>query len=87
MKKVEFEVTGVCSGDYEAACFDVSKEEFERLEGQEPDECDESFFYQDLFRYYGVEVPRKYVDEFGDNAILKIKATFEIEKVGEAERK
>lgn len=87
MKKVEFEVTGVCSGDYEAACLDVSKEEFVRLEGQEPDVCDESFFYENLFRYYGVEIPRKYVDEFGDNAILKIKATFEIEKVGEANRK
>ena len=87
MKKVEFEVTGVCSGDYEASCMDVSKEEFKKLEGREPEEFEDSFFYKDLFRYYGVEITSKYVEEFGDNAILKIKATFEIEKVGEAEKK
>ena len=87
MKKVGFEVTGVCSGDYEAACMDVTKEEYKRLMGEEPEEHEESFFYKDLFRYYGIEIPQKYVDEFGDNAILRIKATFEIEKIGEAERK
>ena len=87
MKKIDFEVTGVCSGDYESACLDVSAEEFKKLKGFEPEEFDESCFYKNLFRYYGVEIPKKYVEEFGDGAILKIKAKFEIEKVGEAERK
>lgn len=86
-KIVNIELTGVSSGDYEAACFDVTKEEFKRLNDREPEEFEESFFFKDLFRHYGVEIPDKFISEFGDGAILKIKATFEIEKVGEATKK
>lgn len=86
-KVVNLEVTGVPSGDHEASCIDVSQEEFERLNGFKPDEFDESRFYKNLFRYYGVEIPNKYIEEFGRNAILKLKVTYEIEKVGEAEEK
>ena len=87
IKKETIEITGVPSGDYEAACFDVSKEEFTKLEGREPEEFDESFFYKDLFRYYGVEIPSKYIEEFGQDAILKVKISFEIEKIGVANKK
>ena len=59
----------------------------ERLTGEKPEEFDESFFYKNLFRYYGIEVPRKYIEEFGEDAILKMKITYEIEKVGDAEKK
>lgn len=86
-KNVSFEITGVSSGDYECHCFDVDKEEFKRLTGEEPEDFDESFFYNNLFRYYGIEIPRHLIDEFGDGAVLKIKATYEIEKVGEVKRK
>ena len=83
-KVVSVELTGVRSGDYECACMDVSAEEFERLTGQKATKLDTSCFYKDLYRYYGLEIPRELVAEFGNNAILKVKATFEIEKVGEA---
>ena len=40
-KKVEIEVTGVMSGDYEAACMDVSEKEYERLMGEKPEEFEQ----------------------------------------------
>ena len=86
-KKVELEITGVMSGDYEAACMDVTEKEYERLTGEKPEDFDESMFYKNLFRYYGIEVPKKYIQEFGEDAILKMKITYEIEKVGDAEKK
>ena len=86
-KKVELEITGVMSGDYESACVDVSDKEYERLTGDKPEEFDESMFYKNLFRYYGIEIPKKYIQEFGEDAILKMKITYEIEKVGDAEKK
>lgn len=86
-KKVVFNVTGVSSGDYECPCFDVTKEEFKRLNGYEPEDFDESCFYNELYRYYGIEVPRNLISEYGEGAVLKIKATFEIEKVGEVNKK
>ena len=42
-KKVEIEVTGVMSGDYESACVDVSDKEYERLMGEKPEEFDEYY--------------------------------------------
>lgn len=86
-KKVELEITGVMSGDYEAACVDVSKDEYKRLVGEKPEEFDKSFFYKNLYRYYGIEIPSKYIEEFGPDAILKMKITYEIEKIGDAEKK
>jgi hypothetical protein len=86
-KVVSVELTGVKSGDYECACMDVSAEDFERLTGEKPSSYDKSCFYKDLFRYYGLVIPRELIAEYGNNAMLKVKATFEIEKVGEAVEK
>ena len=86
-KKVELEITGVISGDYESACVDVSKEEFKKLKGYKPEKFDESLFYENLYRYYSVDIPYRHIQEFGDGSVLKMKITYEIEKVGEAERK
>lgn len=86
-KVVSVELTGVKSGDYEAACMDVSAEDFERLTGRKPDKFDKSCFYKDLFRYYGLNIPSDFIAEYGNNAMLKVKVTFEIEKVGDAVEK
>lgn len=47
---VEFE--GICSGDYEAQCFDVDKETYVKLEGEEPKNFNKSCFNEDTYRYY-----------------------------------
>ena len=86
-KVVNLEATGVVSGDYESNCLDVTKEEFKRLTGFDPIEYDESYFYKNLFRYYDIKVPIKYITDFNKTDILKIKVTYEIEKVGEAEER
>ena len=90
-KVITLEITGAPSGDYENNCIDVSQEEFKRLTGFEPIEYDESYFYKNLFRYYDVLIPykylHKYIEESGKGSIFKLKITCEIEKVGEAEEK
>jgi hypothetical protein len=54
--KVKFK--GIASGDHEAFCWDVSREEFTRLTGMEPKHHDRSFFRQGYYRIYpGWEVP------------------------------
>ena len=49
---MEHEITGIVSGDYESFCFDVSKEEWKKIRGEEPRNADKSFFNKDCYRIY-----------------------------------
>lgn len=50
MKKYKFK--GLPSGDYESFCFDVTKEEFEKITGKKPSKWDSSKFNKGLYRLY-----------------------------------
>lgn len=52
--KVTF--TGIPSGDMECFCWDVDRETFIRITGQEPDEWDGSRFNEGLYRLYPGDV-------------------------------
>ena len=47
---MEFE--GLISGDYEAFCWDVTKETFIRIKNREPDEFDNSNFNEGYYKIY-----------------------------------
>jgi hypothetical protein len=48
--KVQFK--GIPSGDYESFCWDVTKEEFIKIKGREPDEFDPAYFNEGFYRVY-----------------------------------
>lgn len=48
-----YKFQGVPSGDHESFCWDVTKETFITITGEEPDErWDKSYFYKGLYRLY-----------------------------------
>jgi hypothetical protein len=51
MKK-EIQFSGIVSGDGESFCFDVDRETFVRITGNEPNEFDISCYNNSLFRLY-----------------------------------
>jgi hypothetical protein len=74
-KMVNFQ--GILSGDYEAFCWDVTKETFIYLKNSEPDIDDQSCFNENLYKIYP--------DDIFGNSDKKIKINFKIEfeKVGD----
>lgn len=48
----EYNFKGIPSGDYESFCFDVTKEDFEKIKGKTPDKWDKSKFNVGLYRIY-----------------------------------
>lgn len=58
MSKKIVHFIGIPSGDNEAFCWDVTKEEFKRLTGKNPSKHDKSFFNKKHYRIYpGREIP------------------------------
>lgn len=49
-KEIEFE--GFPSGDMESFCFDVTKEDYIKINGEEPGEFDKSVNKDNLYRIY-----------------------------------
>lgn len=49
-KKHSFDA--IPSGDYESFCFDVDKETFINIKGEEPDKFDRSYFNKGKYRIY-----------------------------------
>lgn len=46
------EFVGYISGDYESFCFDVNREDFIKITGEEPVECNQSLFNDGTYRIY-----------------------------------
>lgn len=67
-------IIGIPSGDHECFCFDVPKDVFLQIEGEEPEWVDESCFYKNLFRLYGV--PNVPIYEKFQNSEYLLKVTF-----------
>lgn len=50
--KTEHEIVAIPSGDHESFCFDVSRDEWIKLLGKEPDKYDKSWFNKGYYRVY-----------------------------------
>lgn len=68
------EITGYDSGDYECGCFAVSKEEYKRLTGREPQRHDLSPFIPNYYMIY----PDIIYPEFDKQVEQKFKFTVEV---------
>lgn len=76
MKSVEFEA--VSSGDHECFCFDVDKDNYEKLvESDFREECPDSCFHESLYKVYMNDILDKL--EIGKHKKLKIK--IEVEEI------
>jgi hypothetical protein len=75
----KFTFVAVPSGDYEAFCWDVSRDEYIRINGEEPRYSEESFFNKGMYRIYpGFELP-----SLIPNTKKLLNVTIEIERNGE----
>lgn len=63
-KNTDIEFVAIPSGDHEAFCWDVDRETFIKIKGNEPEEdFDNSYFNKGLFRiypddFYGFDKPK-----------------------------
>lgn len=70
-----FEFTGVPSGDYESFCFDVTRDDYIKIEKDIPDEeFDASKFNNGLYRLY----PDTIFPKLRENKPLKYKIIVEV---------
>ena len=65
----EYKFRGIPSGDYEAFCFDVTKEEYERITGKKPKKWDKSKISNGLYRLY----PDDLFEDFNGEVEVEIK--------------
>lgn len=65
----EYRFKALSSGDYESFCFDVTREDFERITGKQPTKWDKSKFNKGLYRLY----PNEFFDEYENEIEIEIR--------------
>ena len=60
------------SGDYESFCFDVDRDEFIKIKGEEPSEFDKSYFYENKYRLYMEDIFRILTPSLKDGEEVEI---------------
>jgi hypothetical protein len=70
-----YEIIGIPSGDFENETFDVPYDEFVKITGKTPPSYAKSVFYVDLYRLYGVPIPKEIRDSYKGDKLIKVKVT------------
>ena len=63
---------GIKSGDYESFCFDVDKETFIKIKGEEPNKFDKSYFNEGKYRLYMEDIFRTLMPNLKDGEEVEI---------------
>ena len=64
--------TGILSGDHESFCFAVSKENFTRITGREPEDFDKDRFYKGKYAIYPSDILGRDGCDQGDAIIVSM---------------